>query len=329
MFTRRAWLMASGTALATATAMLPLAAQAQETTYPVDSIRIIVPFGAGGGTDAVARMVAVGLSERLGITVNVENRPGAAGVIGSTEVAQGSTDGSIIGLLTSSLDSYEVLGRGAITYQSFAPVALVNFDPAGVQVSSSSPFENLQQLVDAVKSDPQAYTASASGIGGPWHIAWISLLQAVEVAPDAVIFIPSEGAGPSLNELIAGAVDFVPSSVAEARALIDAGDVKSLAIMSNERLEAFPDVPTVEEAIGIPVTSGVWRGFAGPAGMDPAAVEILSTQIEDIYRSEAFIKQMSDLGYGLRWAEGDEFAEFMAAAYDSTAEVLKAAGLAQ
>lgn len=326
MFTRRHIL---GAGLALAAMAAPLAANAQDAAYPASSIRIIVPFGAGGGTDAVARMVAAGLNERLGIPVNIENRPGAGGVVGSNEVANAAADGSVIGLLTSSLDSYEALGRGDINYESFSAISLVNFDPAGVQVQSSSQFENLEQAVEAIRSDPQRFTASASGIGGPWHIAWISLMQAIDVDPTSVMFIPSEGAGPSLNELVAGAVDFVPSSIAEANALMDAGNVRSLGVMSAERLEAFPDVPTVEEAIGTPVVAGVWRGFAGPHGMEPETVAILTEHIEDIYNSDEFKQQMSNLGYGMTLASGDEFTQFMAQAYESTVQVLEAAGYAQ
>lgn len=323
MIHRRTFTLASLLALT-----IPAAGFAQQ-AYPAESIRIIVPFGAGGGTDAVARIVAAGLTGRLGIPVNVENRPGAAGLVGSRSIADADTDGSVIGFLTSSLDSYEALGRGDVSYKNFTPLALVNFDPAGVQVQAGSEFETLQQALDAVKADPSEYVASASGIGGPWHIAWITLLQAADLPADATIFIPSEGAGPSLNELLAGAVNFVPSSVAEARALIDAGNVKSLAVMSDKRLEAFPDVPTVEEATGLPVVAGVWRGFAGPAEMDPAAVEILTTNIREIYQSEEFAKQMATIGYGMQWAEGAEFETFLQKAYDTTNGVLNEAGLAQ
>lgn len=322
---RRNTLIAITAALAFAAT--PFAAVAQ-TAYPVDSIRIIVPFGAGGGTDAVARLIAAGLNERLGIPVNVENRPGASGIIGHRRISEAKPDGSVIGLMTSSLDSYQTLGRGDITYANFTPLALVNFDPAGVQIQSSSKFENLQQAIDAIRAAPEDFTASASGIGGPWHLAWVKLMLAAEIAPDAVVFVPSDGAGPSLNELIAGAIDFVPSSVAEARALIDAGNVRSLAIMSSKRLEAFPDVPTVEEAIGVRVSAGVWRGFAGPDGMSQEATTILIAQIEDIYQSVEFQNKMSDLGYGLRWAGGSEFNSFMADAYGSTKLTLIAAGLA-
>lgn len=326
MFTRRHFTLAAATLLGCT--VLSTGAMAQG-TYPAESLRIIVPFGAGGGTDAVARLMAAGLTERLGIPVNVENRPGAAGVVGSRSVAEAATDGSVIGLLTSSLDSYKAMGRGDLTYANFTPLALVNFDPAGVQVRADSPFQSLDQALAAITDAPQDYVASASGIGGPWHIAWVNLLRAAGLPADATIFIPSEGAGPSLNELLAGAVDFVPSSVAEAGALIESGDVRPLAVMSGSRLEAFPDVPTVEEVTGYSVVSGVWRGFAGPLAMDPTAVQMLETEMQAVYDSADFQDQMARIGYGTQWAAGADFVSFLQNAYDSTSAVLVDAGLAQ
>lgn len=311
-----------------ALALIQTPAIAQQ-TYPTDQIRLIVPFGAGGGTDAVARMIAAGLQERLGVPVNVENRPGAGGVIGHGDIAKAATDGSVFGLMTSSLNSYKSLGRADFTYADFTPIALVNFDPAGVQVRADSKFENLQQVVDEVKANPMSLNASASGIGGSWHQAWLQLIIAAGLEPGSVMFIPSEGANASLNELIAGAVDFAPTSTAEARALIEAGDVRALAVMSSERVASFPDVPTVEEAIGVPLEAGVWRGFAGPKGMSQDAVTILQAQIEDIYQSADFQQKMGDLGYGLRWSAGKAFGDFMQTAFDATNVTLEAAGLAQ
>ncbi|MDT0684575.1 tripartite tricarboxylate transporter substrate binding protein [Roseicyclus sp. F158] len=327
MINRRTFAMA--TSLAMTVAVAPGLGTAQSADYPTDSLRIIVPFGAGGGTDAVARIIGSRLSERLGITVNVENRAGAGGVVGSQAVADAETDGSVIGIITASLGGYQPLGRSDINYESFAPIAMVNFDPAGVQIAADSEFENLEQLVTALEENPGQYTASASGIGGSWHVAWMTFLQAAELPLDAATFIPSDGASTSLNELLAGAVDIVPSSVPEAAALIEAGDVKSLAVMSSERIEAFPDVPTVEEATGINLNAGLWRGFAGPEGMDEEAVDILVTEIEAIYESEDFKEQMSDLGYGLRWAAKDDFRDFMQETSESMIGVLEASGLAQ
>lgn len=321
--------LALAASLTLTVAAFPGFAMAQSAEYPTDSLRIIVPFGAGGGTDAVARIIASGLSERLGITVNVENRPGAGGVVGSQALADAATDGSVIGLLSASLGGYKPLGRSEITYESFTPIAMVNFDPAGVQVGAGSEFETLEQLMDALAENPGQYLASASGIGGSWHVAWMSLLQATDLPLDVAPFIPSDGAGSSLNELLAGAVDIVPSSVPEAAALIEAGDVKSLAVMSSERIEAFPDVPTVEEAIGIDLNAGLWRGFAGPLDMDVDAVELLVTEMEAIYESEEFKAQMTDLGYGRRWAATDDFRDFMQETSESMIGVLEASGLAE
>lgn len=157
----------------------------------------------------------------------------------------------------------------------------------------------------------------------------MTLLQAADLPLDAAVFIPSDGAGASLNELLAGGVDIVPSSVPEAAALIEAGNVKSLAVMSSERIAAFPDVPTVEESTGINLNAGLWRGFAGPAGMNEDAIEILATEIQTIYESSEFQEQMSNLGFGMRWAAREDFTDFMRETSTSMVGVLEESGLAQ
>lgn len=147
MRNRREFALAVG--LAMTVAAVPGLGQAQAATYPTDTLRIIVPFGAGGGTDVVARMVASELRERLGISVNVENRPGAGGAVGTQAVANASTDGSVIGFLSASLGSYKPLGQADISHEDFAAIAMVNFDPAGVQVAANSEFEDLGQLLQS------------------------------------------------------------------------------------------------------------------------------------------------------------------------------------
>lgn len=297
--------------------------------YPERPVTIIVPFAAGGGTDAVARIVAAGLQERLGQQFNVQNLPGAGGFIGHQAIADAAPDGYTIGFMSSSVDGYKPLGRGDLNYESFTPLALVNFDAAGVQVRHDSEFETIEEAIAAIQANPERFTASASGIGGPWHLAWVQLMMAIGSGPDEVVFVPSGGASPSLNELIAGGVDFAPTSVAEARSLIEAGEVRSLAVMDSARMEAFPDLPTIEESLGLAVSAGVWRGFAGPLDMPQDATDTLIEHIEAIYESESFQARLADLSFGTRWAAGDDFRTFMQDAHESTVAVMEAAGLTE
>jgi tripartite-type tricarboxylate transporter receptor subunit TctC len=141
--------------------------------------------------------------------------------------------------------------------------------------------------------------------------------------------VPSQGAAPGLQELAAGGVDIVTCSVVEAAALIDAGKVKSLAVMDTERLGAFPDVPTLEEAAGIDWQMSAWRGIAGPKGMPEDITATLTAALEKVYNSDQFQDFMEDRGFGLVWAPGPEFATWMAESDASLGQVMAAVGLAK
>lgn len=300
-----------------------------QAAWPDRPITIIVAYSAGGGTDATARVMAKLLEKQLGQPVNVLNRPGAGGLIGHKAVADAKPDGYTIGLLSSSINSYKWLGQGDLNYTNYLPLALINFDAAGFQVRAKSPFKTLGDAITAIKANPSKYTASASGIGGPWHVAWSVLMMSVGVNPKAVSFIPTKGAAPSLTELLAGGVDFVPASLPESRAMIESGDVRALAVMDTVRHPAFPKVPTVKEAIDKNVVAGVWRGFAGPKGIPADIAAKLRSAIKVAYNSPEFRKIMAKRGYGLRWAEGDDFRKFMKSTYEDTGKVLTASGLAR
>jgi tripartite-type tricarboxylate transporter receptor subunit TctC len=137
------------------------------------------------------------------------------------------------------------------------------------------------------------------------------MLQAAGVPPNRVQWIPSQGAAPGLQDMLSGGVQIVPCSVPEAKALIDAGRVKSLAIMAEQRNPVFPDVPTVKESIGIDFSVGAWRGFAGPPDMNPEAVAKLEPLMKKIADSQAFKDFMNSRGFGMVYLPAAEFSTFM------------------
>lgn len=305
-------------------AITPVVAQ----DYPTKPITMVVPFAAGGGTDGVARAVAAQLQTQFGQPVNVVNRPGASGLLGHQEIAHAAPDGYTIGFASSSVDSYSWLQPGSITYEDFTPLALVNRDYAGLQVRADSEFQTAADAVAAMRERPQDFTASASGVGGPWHLAWLQMLMALDIDPNAIVFVPTGGVAPSLNELIAGGVDFAPTSLVEARGLLEGGEVRSLGVMALERDSLFPDIPTLNEELGIAVDAGVWRGFLAPAGLPEDVRQTLTDAIEDVYNSDAFREQMATLRYGMVWASGEDFKDFMAEQHEITGTLLNATGLA-
>jgi tripartite-type tricarboxylate transporter receptor subunit TctC len=304
------------------------AASAQ--SYPDRPIQMIVPWGAGGGTDAVGRVFASLLQEELGVPVNVVNRTGGSGVVGHSALANAAPDGYTIGVMTIEIDMMHWQGLTELTHEDFDILAMVNADPGGLMVSADSEYESLDTLLEAIKAEPKGtFKASGTGQGGIWHLGLAGWLLSEGLEPDHVTWVPSQGAAPGITDMVAGGVDIVPSSLAEGRSMIDAGRVRPLATMSGERQEAFPDVPTLNEATGSDWTLAVWRTLVGPDGLPDDVKATLTAAIEKAYNSEEYQTFMNDRGFGMRWASGEEATEIVAADDASLGEVMTKAGLAK
>jgi tripartite-type tricarboxylate transporter receptor subunit TctC len=296
--------------------------------YPDRPITMIVPWGAGGGTDATARIVASLLEKELEVPVNVVNRTGGSGVVGHSAIATAAPDGYTIGMITVEIGMMHHQGLTELKWDSYTPLALMNVDPPGMQVRADSPYATGKDLLDAIRAAPKGqFKASGTGQGGIWHVALGGWLQGAGLPADQVQWVPSQGAAPGLQDLAAGGVDLVTCSVPEAKALIDAGKVKSLAIMAPERSAIFPDVPTLKEATGVDFTIGAWRGVAGPKGMPQEAVDRLASLLERIYASEAFKGFMNQRGFGMVYAGPDGFATFMAERDAAFGPIMQGLGL--
>jgi len=324
---RRTLFGVAASAVLGAAATLTFAAPAA--AYPDRPITIIVPWGAGGGTDATARIIATVLEEELGQRVSVVNRTGGSGVVGHTAIAEAEPDGYTLGLATVEINMMHWQGLTDLTWEGYTPVALMNEDPAGVQVATNSPYETLQDLLDDIEARPGELQASGTGQGGIWHLAIAGMLNDLGFEPGSVVWVPSDGAASGLQDLVAGGVHIVPSSLPEARSLIEAGRVKSLAVMAENRADLFPEVPTLAEETDSGWQIGAWRGIVGPAGLPDEVVETLIAALETVYNSEDYQDFMAAQGYGTRWAAGDDFADFMDASNQSLGEVMRAVGIAR
>jgi tripartite-type tricarboxylate transporter receptor subunit TctC len=205
---------------------------------------------------------------------------------------------------------------------------LYNEDPAGLQVRADAEWQNAQQLLDEVKANAGQHKASGTGQGGIWHLALAGMLQEAGIAPDAAPWVPSQGAAPGLQDLVAGGVDIVTCSVPEAQALLEAGRVRSLAVMSAERNPTFPDVPTLKEATGLGWTIAAWRGVAGPASMPQEVVDTLVPVLKEIHDGQEFRDFMAQRGFGVVWRDPEGFREYMAESNEALGSVMKAVGIA-
>ena len=310
-------------------AMCVFGAQSARAAFPERPITLIVPWAAGGGTDAVARQIAMMLERDLKQPVNVVNRIGGSGVVGHTAIASAAPDGYTIGMITLEINMMHWVGLTTLTSDQFTPFALMNTDAAAIHVRSDSPFKTVKELFAHIKANPNKVVASGTGQGGSWHVALAGLMQADGISPTSIRWVPSTGAATALTDLAAGGVDFVACSMPEAEALIKAGRIRSLVFFSPNRAPNFPDVPTTEEATGHKWHKGVWRGFAAPKGLPQEIAAQYETAIKKAWDSDEFKEFMTRRGFDMIYQDAAKYGEFMKADDEDNGKALKSLGLAK
>jgi tripartite-type tricarboxylate transporter receptor subunit TctC len=297
--------------------------------FPERPITLIVPWAAGGGTDAIARQIAVMLERELKQPINVVNRTGGSGVVGHQAISAAAPDGYTIGMITLEINMMHWVGLTELTSAEYTPFAMMNSDAAAIHVKSDSPHKSVKELFAAIKANPGKMTASGTGQGGSWHLALAGLMQAEGLPANSIRWVPSTGAATALTELAAGGVDFVSCSMPEAEALLKAGRVRSLTFMSPKRAANFPDVPTVEEATGHKWHKGVWRAIVGPKGMPKDIATQYETLLKKIYDSAEYQEFMTKRGFDVAWMGSADFAQFLKKDDADIGVILKTLGLAK
>ena len=316
-------------ALTALSASLALASPALADNYPSRPITLVVPWGAGGGTDATARIVGALLEKELGQPVNVVNRTGGNGVVGHSAIATAQPDGYTLGMITVEISMMHWAGLTDLKPTNYTPLALMNIDPAAVTVRADSPYKTVNDLLAAIKANPGKFKASGTGQGGIWHLALAGMLKDQKMEISAAPWVPSNGAAPAMNDLAAGGIEFVTCSLPESRALIDAGKARPLTIMANQPSGLYPNVPTLKTATGSNWAIGAWRGIAGPKGL-PADVQAkLGAVLKKIYDSPDYQGFMQQRGFGVVYADAKGFEQFMAKGDSDMGTVMKSLGLAK
>ncbi len=279
-------------------------AQVQAVDYPTSPVSVIVPYGAGGGTDLVARALADTVKGSFPRGIAVENRTGGGGSVGMSYGQNARPDGSIITMITVELVTLPHTGTGGdISYTKFDPIMMVNSAYSAITVQKSSPYNSLQDLIEAAKENP--LQVGNSGIGAIRQLAAAGLEQAAGVE---FIHIPFDGAAPAITSLLGGHIDFVSVSYAEVASQVEAGELKVLAILAPNRLATAADVPTAKE-LGYDVSIGTWRGFGVPKGTPPEIVSWLETTFTEGAKSEQFVKFMKDTQNDIEILSSKEYAE--------------------
>ena len=279
--------------------------------YPKRPITLIVPWSAGGMTDLSSRMAGAVLQNVLGTPVNVVNRTGGGGVVGHLAIAQGRPDGYTLGAVTVDITLLHHTGLTDLTYEKYTPLALLVNNPAAVTVRADAPWDSLPDLLAAIKANPGELQASGTAKAGIWDLARMGFLQAAGLEESAMPWVPSQGAAPALQELLAGGVDVVTASLSEVDNLRQAGQVKTLAVMSEERLPEFPEVPTLKE-YGLDWSVGGWVAICAPPGLPAEIKATLDSALQVTVQDAGYLDAMKNTGSTLQYLPSEECATFMA-----------------
>jgi tripartite-type tricarboxylate transporter receptor subunit TctC len=284
--------------LAAGSAVLPAFARiAAAQSYPTRAVRMIVPFAPGGQTDAVARLVALKLSDRLGKQFYVEDAPGGGGMIGAGRVVQAGADGyTLLAMDGTTYVVNPILYSKAPydPYKDFEPIALPATTTQVLTVHPSMPVKTVKELVALTKANPGKYTYASAGVGSPSHLT--SELFRTSLGLD-LVHVPFNGAGPAIVSTMGGHTPIAFSSPASCVAQVRQGNLRALAVATTRRLPALPDVPTMAEA-GFPqVECDARIGFFAPAGTPKDVVGLLNQAIGAIVTLPDVKERFAVLGF--------------------------------
>jgi tripartite-type tricarboxylate transporter receptor subunit TctC len=312
-----------------AASAVALSIGAVHAAWPERPITLVVPWAAGGGTDATARIIGALLEKELGQPVNVVNRAGGNGVVGHQAIAGSQPDGYTLGMITVEITMMHHQGLTQLSPKNYTPLGLMNVDPAAVTVSVASPYKTMDDLMKFIRANPGKLKASGTGQGGIWHLALAGMLKDMKLEASAVPFVPSNGAAPAMLELAAGGVDIVTAALPEARSLIDAGKARPLAVMADSPAALYPNVPTLKSATGSDWSMGVWRGIAGPAGLPADVQSKMETVLKKINSSKEYQDFMAGRGFGVAYADAAGFGKFMEKGDGDMGRILDSLGMAK
>src|SRR5712691_880661 len=261
--------------------LLALASEAFAQVYPAKPVTFIVPFPPGGGTDISARTVAARLTAKWGYSVVVENRGGAAGLLGADAVAKARPDGYTLLIANVGTQSINPSLYPKLPYNpdtAFAPISLVCELPFVLMASPSFAPNSVKELVAYAKANPERVTFASSGQGGSPHLT----AEIFQLATGTrMTHVPYKGGGPAMTDLMAGHVDLLFASVLEGSGHIKAGKLKGLAVSHARRSPALPEVPTLAEAGIKGAESGSWIALLAPAGTPAAIIQKISLDIKE------------------------------------------------
>ncbi|HEV2570167.1 MAG TPA: tripartite tricarboxylate transporter substrate binding protein [Beijerinckiaceae bacterium] len=296
-------------------------AVAQE--FPERPIRLMVPYAAGGGTDAIARLVAQAVSEKLGQTMVVENNGTAGGNLASQIVATAPADGYTVLMANQGpmvVNPHIFKNIKVDPLQAFEPVTLLTSAPLVLVVPAKSQFNTIADFLDFVKKNPAKLSYGSAGNGSASHLAAVLMAQLGNLD---ITHVPYRGAGPALNDLVSGQTDFMITTMPSVSGLVAAGTVKALAVTTEKRTKALPNVPTLAESGIKNYETGAWYGFVVPKGTPPEVVAKLRTASVDAINSPLIRERFANEGAEPIGSTAEDFRKMMVEESARWADVVK------
>ncbi len=296
--------------------------------YPSKTVTLVCPWAPGGGTDRVSRFWADALQKEFGQPFVVVNKTGGSGAVGHSAGAYARPDGYTMTIITFELSTMHHMGICDLTYEDFAGVMQVNGDAAAILVQNDASWKTLPEFLDFAKQNPGKVKMSGTATGGAWDLARAGLQLAADVPVQSIVWVPTDGAAPSLVQLLGGHIDAVCCSVPEAAAQIEAGQLRVLTVMDNQSPADFPGLPTTKEA-EIDWRAVGWRGLAVPKDTPAGIVARLEQACKKIADSDEYSQFMQKNGFAIVLRDKVEFRSFLAEQDEQWKQVITAAGYAQ
>lgn len=294
--------------------------------YPVRPVRTIVAYPPGGSTDIIARIIGQKLTDRFGQTVIVDNRGGAAGMIGAELVARATPDGYTL-MVADSPFVVNPFVFAKVPYdpqRDFTPIQLVGSSPLILVVPASFPAKTLQDYITQARAQPGKITIASAGTGASSHV--VAELFKIRAGVN-LTHVPFKGLGPALTDVTGGQVDSIFSSIPAALQLVKTGKLRALGICTKKRMGALPDIPTIEEG-GVPdFEAAIWYGYQGPAGMPRPVVDRLATEIARAAELPDVKERFAGMGLEVTLLGPDAFRQYIGRELKKWGDVTKAAGI--
>lgn len=293
--------------------------------FPNQEIEMICPWAAGGGTDLTGRRLAELAQEHLGVSAYVTNQTGGSGSVGFNAIANSEANGYTVGITTVEICTISHIGISDITPEALGAVMQYNFDPAALTVPQDAPYNTVEEFVAYAENNPGEIRVSNSGTGAIWHLSAAGFAQQAGIELNHVSY---DGGSPATQAVVSGEVEATTASAAEVASQVQDGPLRILAVFGEERVDLFPEVPTLRE-LGYDFTMGAWRGLTVPQGTPQERIGTLEEGFTNVYESDAFQSFMQEQGFGLVYRNAEEFGQFMQSEYDRFGRIIDEIGLQQ